>query len=59
MHAKLFSVVSDSVTLWTIAYQFPLSTEFYRQEYWSGLSCPHPGYITIYIVTQLYINNYI
>ena len=30
MHAKLFSVVSDSVTLWTVAYQFPLFTEFYR-----------------------------
>ena len=33
------SVVSDSVTLW----QAPLSLEFSRQEYWSGLPCPPPG----------------
>ena len=25
------------VTLWTVAHQTPLSTEFSRQEYWSGL----------------------
>ena len=31
------------VTLWTIAHQVPLSTEFSRQEYWSGLSFPSPG----------------
>ena len=30
-------------TLWTIACQAPLSMEFYRQEYWSGLPCLHPG----------------
>ena len=30
------SVVSDFVTLWTVACQFPLSTRFSRQEYWSG-----------------------
>ena len=30
------SVVSDSVTLWAVACQAPLSTEFSRQEYWSG-----------------------
>ena len=27
----------------TIAHQAPLSVEFSRQEYWSGLSCPSPG----------------
>ena len=37
------SVVSNSVTLWTIARQAPLSLEFSRQEYWSGLSFPSPG----------------
>ena len=26
----------------TVAGQVPLSTGFYRQEYWSGLSCPSP-----------------
>ena len=31
------------VTLWTIARQAPLSMEFSRQEYWSGLSFPSPG----------------
>ena len=30
------SVMSDSVTPWTIARQAPLSMEFFRQEYWSG-----------------------
>ena len=30
-------------TPWTVACQAPLSTEFSRQEYWSGLSCPPPG----------------
>ena len=31
------------VTPWTVAYQAPLSKEFYRQEYWSGLPFPSPG----------------
>ena len=30
-------------TLWTIAYQAPLSLGFFRQQYWSGLPCPPPG----------------
>ena len=30
-------------TLWTVAHQAPLSLEFSRQEYWSGLPCPPPG----------------
>ena len=29
--------------LWTVALQFPLSMEFSRQEYWSGLLFPSPG----------------
>ena len=33
-------VVSDSVTLWTVAHQDPLSMEFSRQENWSGLPFP-------------------
>ena len=37
------SVVSDSVTPWTIAHQTPLSMGFSRQEYWSGLPCLSPG----------------
>ena len=31
------SVVDDSATPWTVALQAPLSVEFSRQEYWSGL----------------------
>ena len=30
-------------TLCTVAHQAPLSMEFSRQEYWSGLLCPPPG----------------
>ena len=30
-------------TLWTVAFQTPLSMGFFRQEYWSGLPCPPPG----------------
>ena len=37
------SVGSNSVTLWTVAHQAPLSMEFSRQEYWSGLPFPPPG----------------
>ena len=35
--------MSDSVTIWTAACQAPPSTEFSRQEYWSGLPFPSPG----------------
>ena len=28
---------------WTLLHQAPLSMEFYRQEYWSGLPFPSPG----------------
>ena len=31
------------VTPWTVAHQAPLSMEFSRQEYWSGLPFPSPG----------------
>ena len=37
------SVVSHSVILWTVAHQAPLSVEFSRQEYCSGLPFPSPG----------------
>ena len=37
------STMSDSVTPWTVAHQAPLSVEFSRQEYWSGLPSPSPG----------------
>ena len=31
------------VTLWTVAHRAPLSREFSRQEYWSGLPFSSPG----------------
>ena len=36
-HVQLF------VNPWTIARQAPLSMEYSRQEYWSGLTIPFPG----------------
>ena len=36
-HVQLFA------TQWTVAHQAPLSMEFSRQEYWSGLPFPTPG----------------
>ena len=30
---------------WTVAHQAPLSMGFSRQEYWSGLPFPSPGYL--------------
>ena len=35
--------MSDTVIPWTVAHQAPLSVEFSRQEYWSGLPFPPPG----------------
>ena len=37
------SVMSDSATPWTVAYQTPPSMGFSRQEYCSGLPFPSPG----------------
>ena len=37
-----FSHVQLFETLWTVALQAPLFMGFFRQEYWSGLSCPTP-----------------
>ena len=39
----LLSHVRLSPTPWTIAGLAPLSMEFSRQEYWSGLPFPSPG----------------
>ena len=36
-HIRLF------VTPWTVAHQVPLSMEFSKQEYWSGVPFPFPG----------------
>ena len=36
-----------TVTAWTVAHQAPLSMEFSRQDYWSGLPCPSPSLFSI------------
>ena len=40
---KSLSCVQLFATPLTVAYQAPLSVEFSRPEYWSGLLCPPPG----------------
>ena len=35
--------ISDSLQTHGLAYHAPLSMEFSRQEYWSGLPFPSPG----------------
>ena len=42
---KSLSCVWLFATPWTVAYQGPLSMGFSRQEYWSGLPFPSPGYL--------------
>ena len=37
-----FRCVQLFLTLWTIASQAPLSMDFSKQEYWSGLPFPSP-----------------
>ena len=43
-------------TPWTAAYQAPPSMGFSRQEYWSGVPLPSPGYIPRRRITRLYSN---
>ena len=40
-----FSLVHLFVIPWTVARQAPLSKGFSRQEHWSGLLHPPPGYV--------------
>ena len=40
---RCFSRVWLFAILWTVAHQTPLSTEFFKQEYWSRLPCLPPG----------------
>jgi len=42
-NVSCFSHVGLSAAPWTSACQAPLSIEFSRQEYWSGLPFPSPG----------------
>ena len=40
-----FGHIQPFATLWIITRKAPLSMGFVKQEYWSGLPCPPPGYI--------------
>ena len=42
MCVELLSCVQLFVDSWTVAHQAPLSMEFSRQEYWSGLPFLNP-----------------
>ena len=42
---KSFSCARLLATPWTVAYQAPPSMGFSRQEYWSVLPLPSPGYL--------------
>ena len=44
---KSLSRVWLFATLWTVAYQAPLSIGFSRQEYWSGLPFPSPRILKV------------
>ena len=46
-YASHFSHIRIFTTLWTAAHWAPLSMGFSRQEYWSGLPCPPPGYLSM------------
>ena len=47
---ELLSCVRLFATPWIVAHQAPLSMEFSRQEYWSGLLFPSPGESSIPMV---------
>ena len=43
LHLNHLSHVLLFATLWTVAHQAPVTIEFSRQEFQSGLPCPPPG----------------
>ena len=45
--AQMLSHIRFFATLWTVVCQAPLSMEFPRQEYWSGLPFSPPGDLPI------------
>ena len=49
---KSLSRVRLFATPWTAAYQAPLSMGFSRQEYWSGVPLPSPGWLLLISLTS-------
>ena len=45
MYVCVLSPVQFFATPWTVAHQAPLAMGFSRQQYWSGLPLPAPGYL--------------
>ena len=43
----VLSNVQLRANLWTVAHQAPVSIQYFRQEYWSGLPFPPPGDLPI------------
>ena len=43
VYAQLISCIRLFANPWAVAHQAPLSLEFPRPEYWSGLPFPPPG----------------
>ena len=43
----VLSNVQLFANLWTVAHQAPVSIQYFRQEYWSGLPFPPPGDLPI------------
>ena len=54
---KLLSHVRLFATPWTAAHQAPLSMEFSRQKYWSGVPLPSPVLSVYILINTRYINN--
>ena len=57
---KSLSRVRLFASPWTVAHQVPLSMEFFRQGYWSGLPFPSPGPIcrTVKLCSHLRIGGW-
>ena len=53
----VFSCVRLFVTPWTVARQTPLSMDFSKQEYWSGLPFPSPGKIVSFYKVKRVLQN--
>ena len=51
------SHVQRFATPWTVAHQAPLSMEFSRQEYWSGLTFPSPCLHLYWYFKNIFLNN--
>ena len=56
MKVKLLSRVRLLVTPWTAAHQAPLSMEFSRQEYWSGVPLPSPHVAANGMISYIFFN---